>query len=112
MRGHNICIGSEIKELSLNYPQYFLLSGALLLGDLIGPFFHYEAGIMSEIRISQITDNNDLTRHSLYYLSFGKFPPELDDSLPVELPLVLFSPIMSLTAGYGTGNSNSTNNAK
>lgn len=88
---------------------FFSLTGRSEYG--LVHFFHYEAGIMSEIRISLITDN-DLTRHSLYYLSLGKFPPELDDSLPVELPLVLFSPIMSLTAGYGTGNSNSTNNAK
>ena len=30
MRGHNIGFLREIKKLSLNYPQYSLLSGALI----------------------------------------------------------------------------------
>ena len=30
MRGHNICFHYEIRKLSLNYPQYPLLSGTLI----------------------------------------------------------------------------------
>ena len=32
MRGHNICFHREIRKLSLNYPQYPRLSGALISG--------------------------------------------------------------------------------
>ena len=30
MRGHNICFCLEIRKISLNYPQYLLLSGTLM----------------------------------------------------------------------------------
>ena len=30
MKGHNICFPREIRKSSLNYPQYSLLSGALI----------------------------------------------------------------------------------
>ena len=30
MKGHNICFHREIRKLSLNYPKYTLLSGALI----------------------------------------------------------------------------------
>ena len=30
MMGHNICFHLEIRKLSLNYPQYSFLSGALI----------------------------------------------------------------------------------
>ena len=32
MRGHNICFHRETRKISLNYPQYPRLSGALISG--------------------------------------------------------------------------------
>ena len=59
MRGHNICFHREIRTLSLNFPQYPLLSGALISG------------------VTGLLHNRIMTPNIQEYLSLNKVQEEL-----------------------------------
>ena len=70
MRGHNIYFHWEIRKLSLNYPQYPLLSGALLALSHY-PIFNFE------VPQSTFQDNVDEAPQTLFLWRNKKNNPKL-----------------------------------
>ena len=55
MKGHNLCIYEKLRKLSLNYPCYPFLSGALHIGsasiELTGMFPYTNLGTMGSLEV-------------------------------------------------------------